>query len=111
MRLSINVPFLVRGAIVALVAVVAGGLLFGPAGFRSEPQSAEAAFLNEVKKLLASDAEAGDEFGQDVAVSDGTAIVGTYTEDGAFPDTFANVGAAHRPVRERHRPGQLRRWP
>ena len=37
------VPFLVRGAIVALLVMIAGGLLSGPAGLGPEPQSAEAA--------------------------------------------------------------------
>ncbi len=35
----------------------------------------------EVKKLMASDAQAGDSFGIRVAVSDGTAVVGAYFED------------------------------
>ena len=55
--------------------MAAGGLLFGPAGFGPEPQSAEAALLSEVKKLLASDAQAQDSFGLSVAVSGDTAVV------------------------------------
>ncbi len=81
MRSFTTVPFLVRGAIVALLFVIAAGLLLGPVGLTPEPQSAEATFLNEVKKLLASDAEAADNFGQSVAVSGDTAIVGATYED------------------------------
>ena len=84
MRSSIyrpSVPFLVCGAIVALLVMIAGGLLPGPAGFGPEPQSAEAALLSEVKKLIASDAQAGDQFGyRSVAISGDTAIVGAYGE-------------------------------
>ena len=68
MRSPTNTSILVRGAIVALVVVVAAGLLFGPVGVRPEPQSAEAAFLSEVKKLLASDAAASDNCGYSVAL-------------------------------------------
>ena len=35
---------------VALLAVIAIGLLSGPAGLRPEPQSAEATLLSEVKE-------------------------------------------------------------
>ena len=45
-------------ALLALAAIIAGGLLLGPAGFGPGEQSAEAALINEVKKLLASDAQA-----------------------------------------------------
>ena len=45
----------------------------------------------EVKKLLASDAEADDKFGWSVAVSGDTAVVGAYTED----DGGSNAGAAY----------------
>ena len=61
-----------------LVLIAAGGLPSGPAGFGPEPQSAEAALLSEVKKLLASDAHVDDEFGISVAVSGDTAVVGTF---------------------------------
>ena len=81
MRSLTTVPYFFRGAIVALLAIVAIGLLFGPAGLRPEPQSAEAAFLSEVKKLLASDAQADDWFGWSVAVSGTSAVVGAYLED------------------------------
>ena len=54
------------------------------------PGSTEAASFNEVKKLTASDAEGGDNFGWSVAVSGATAVVGAYSKDaGAF-----NAGAA-----------------
>ncbi|MCH8066366.1 MAG: FG-GAP repeat protein, partial [Chloroflexi bacterium] len=61
-------------------SALAGALLFGPAGLRPAPQSAEAALLSEVKKLLASDAQAGDNFGFSVAVSGDTAVVGAVFE-------------------------------
>ena len=67
---------MIRSAIVALVLLIAAGLLFGPAGLSPEPDRAEAAFLSEVKKLLASDAEADDVFGISVAISGDTAVVG-----------------------------------
>ncbi len=57
------------------------GLLSGPSGFGPEPQSAEAAVLDEVKKLVASDAQADDAFGHSVAVSGDTAVVGAFGED------------------------------
>ena len=91
MRSLTTIPYLIRGAIVALVFIVAAGLLFGPAGFRPEPQSAEAAFLSEVKKLLASDLEAVDSFGVSVAVSGAAAVVGAYLEDAGG----SNAGAAY----------------
>ena len=65
MRSSIDrpiVPFLVRSGIVALLVVIAGGLLSGPAGIGPEPQNVEAT--------------AGDFFGWSVVVSGDTAIVG-----------------------------------
>ncbi|MCH8066348.1 MAG: FG-GAP repeat protein, partial [Chloroflexi bacterium] len=71
--------------------VLAGALLSGPAGFRPEPQSAEAVSLNEVRKLLASDAQAGDRFGVSVAVSGDTAVVGAHGEDAGG----SNAGAAY----------------
>ncbi|MCH7698162.1 MAG: FG-GAP repeat protein [Chloroflexi bacterium] len=45
------------------------------------PDTTEAASFNEVKKLLASDAEAQDRFGLSVAVSGDIAIAGAFTED------------------------------
>ena len=83
------VPFLVRGAI-AVLLVIAGGLFSGPAGFGPEPQSAEAALLSEVKKLLASGAQEFDTFGISVAVSGDTAVVGA-TQSNAE----SNRGAAY----------------
>ena len=83
------IPFLVRGAIVALLVMIAGGLLSGPAGFGPEPQSAEAALLSEVKKLLASDAGSGDRFGLSGAISGDTAVVGAYLEDAGGSDAGA----------------------
>ena len=95
MRLSMNVPFLVRGTIVALVVIVAGGVLLSPAGFRSGEQSAEAAFLGEVKKLIASDSQAKDEFGESVAISGDTAVVGAHREAGGAGDPLGFAGAAY----------------
>ncbi len=52
-----------------LLLVVASGaaLLLGPAGFGPGGQSARATLLSEVKKLVASDAQADDDFGISVA--------------------------------------------
>ena len=86
-----TIPFWIRGAIVALLFMIAVGFLFGPAGFRPAPQSAKAAFLDEVKKLLASNTEAVDEFGISVAVSGGTAVVGAFLED----ELGTDAGAAY----------------
>ena len=47
----------------------------------------------EIKKLTASDAETGDQFGLSVAVSGDTAVVGAFREN-FTPDRF-NVGAAY----------------
>ena len=82
MRLLTMSPSLIRGAFAVMVFMIVIGLLFGPTGLRHEPQSAEAALFNEFKKLLASDAEAGDRFGISAAVSADTAVVGAYVEDG-----------------------------
>ncbi len=72
----------ILAGVIAVVLVLLIGLLSGPADFGpGEPQSAEAALLDEVKKLLASDAEAWDEFGYSVAVSGDTAVVGARWED------------------------------
>ncbi|MCH7488604.1 MAG: FG-GAP repeat protein [Chloroflexi bacterium] len=77
--------------LLALFALAALGfaLLLGPAGFGPEPQSAEAALLSEVKKLLASDAQAQDSFGLSVAVSGDTAVVGAWGEDAGGGDAGA----------------------
>ena len=77
--------------IVALLVLMVAGLLLSGLGLRPEPQSAEAALLSEVKKLLASDAQAEDFFSVGVAVSGDTAIVGASGEDAA--GSFA--GAAY----------------
>jgi len=67
-------------AMLAFTAL-ASALLFGPGGFGPGEPTAEAAFLSEVKKLLASDADVGDNFGWSVAVSGDTAVVGAYLEN------------------------------
>ena len=94
MRSPTTVPFLLRGALVALLVFVTfGAVLSGPAVFGPGEQSAEAALLSEVKKLTASDAQALDWFGYSVAVSGGTAVVGAPFEDaGGVPSN--NVGHA-----------------
>lgn len=83
-----------------LVLTAAGALLSGPAGFGPEPQSAEAALLSQVKKLLASDAQIFDEFGRSVAVSGDTAVGGhTRRMPGAAtpaPPTFSSATKAAR---------------
>ena len=67
-----------------LILILVGLVLSGVAGFRHEPQTAEAAFLSEVRKLLASDAQPDDHFGRSVAVSGDTAVVGAVLEDPIF---------------------------
>ncbi len=70
-------------ALLAFTAL-ASALLSGPAGFGpGGPQSAEAASLNEIKKLLASDPQSQDYFGWSVAMSGDTAVVGAFWEDAA----------------------------
>ena len=72
------------------VLIAAGALLSGPAGFGpGEPQSAEAATFNEIKKLLASDAQDFDRAGFSVAVSGHTAVVGAQFEDAGGSTTPA----------------------
>ena len=71
-----------------LVLVIAGMVLSG-SGLTHEPQSAEAALLTEVKKLLASDAQDSDWFGFSVAVSGDTAVVGAVFEDDGGSDAGA----------------------
>ncbi len=104
MRSRATVPYLVRGAIIALLLMIAAGLPAGPAGIGPEPRSAQAASLNEVRKLLASDAQPEDAFGTSVAVSGDTAIVGADGEDagGSVRDDF---GAAYVLQRDRGGPG------
>ena len=76
MRSPVTVSFLVRGAIIALLIITAGAVLSGPAAFGPRGgERREAALLNEVKKLFASDIQAGDAFGGSVAVSGDTAFV------------------------------------
>ena len=84
MRSPTTVPFLIR-AIVAFVFIIAAALLFGVTLVGPAPQSAEATFLTQIKKLLASDAQALDSFGENVAVSGDTAVVGAFGEDTGAP--------------------------
>ncbi len=53
------------------------------------PDSTEAASINEVKKLLASDAQAFDSLGWSVALSGDTVIVGAYLDSDGGPDAGA----------------------
>ena len=71
------------------VLIAAAALLSGPAGFRPKPHSAEAATFNEIKKLLASDAQDFDRAGFSVAVSGHTAVVGAQFEDAGGSTTPA----------------------
>ena len=77
---SFSLPLKVCALLVLPVLVATGALLSGPAGFRHEPQSAEATNLSEIKKLTASAAGAGDQFGFSMAVSGNTAVVGAVFE-------------------------------
>ena len=65
------------GAMVALVVIMGVGVVAGPTGFGPHGPSAEAALPSVMKRLTASDAEGGDNFGQTVAISGDTAIVGS----------------------------------
>ena len=79
MKLQIfNLTFAGRFGIAALLLAIAVSGLFGS---DSSPRSAEAAFLPEVMKLIASDAEAADGFGISVAVSGDTTVVGAFQEE------------------------------
>ena len=82
-------PFQARGAVVALLFIVAAGLLLGPGGLGRGTQSAQATSLNEIKKVLASDVQNDDRFGFSVAVSGTRAIVGAYREDSGGPQAGA----------------------
>lgn len=76
-----------KWALAVLVgALLAGFSLAAPAELGPGPQSAEAAFLKQVQKVLAADAQAGDLFGGSVAVSGDTAVVGAILEDGGAGD-------------------------
>ena len=88
MRSPTTSQSLVRGAIAALLVIVAVGLLTGPAGLRPE-RTAQAALLSEVRKLAASDSEAQDWFGISVSVSGEIAIVGARREDAGGTDAGA----------------------
>ena len=71
---SFSLTLKVCALLVLPVLIAAGALLFGP----GDPQSAEAALLSEVKKLLASAAAALASLGQRVAVSRYTGVVGAW---------------------------------
>ncbi len=85
---SLNAMAKIAGLIVLVVTgtLMASQALIGP----SSP-TAEATNLNELKKLLASDAQPDDEFGYSVAVSGDTAVVGAHREDALA----TNAGAAY----------------
>ena len=65
--------------LVALIATLAIAL----------PDSTEAASLNEIKKLTASDAAANDQFGAAVAINGDSAVVGALLEDAGGEDAGA----------------------
>ncbi|MCI0856518.1 MAG: hypothetical protein J4N98_07495 [Chloroflexi bacterium] len=69
-----------------LAGVAAAGLLFGPAGLRNEPQSAQAALLNEAKQITG----VSRLFGWSVAVSGDTAVAGARYDQALL----LNAGAA-----------------
>lgn len=88
----------IRTGLLLTFLVVA--MLGGPvAHIAPGPGTAEAAFLTATRKLLASDAQADDHFGQRVAISNDTAVVGAWLED----SLGSNAGAAY--VFERHADG------
>ncbi|MCH8850197.1 MAG: FG-GAP repeat protein [Chloroflexi bacterium] len=74
---------------VALLAVLATGLAF------ALPDTTEAANLNEIKKLTGSNSGTGDQFGESVAISDDTAIVGAFFEDHPGIPSLGDAGAAY----------------
>ena len=75
----------------AVTLALLGVLLAGALDFDGE-HSAQAAPMDEVKKLLASDAETNDQFGSSVAVGGDTIVVGADEEDAGV----AAVSAARR---------------
>ena len=78
MRFSRILAGAIGGGLLLLISLLSGPAGYGP----GEPQSAEAADLNEVKKLLASDAETADFFSRRaVAISGDTIVVGANGED------------------------------
>ena len=73
--------------LVLLIGSLSGLAVFGP----GEPRSGEAAFLDEVNKLLAADAQAKDVFGWSVAVSGDTTVQSGPDGDGdGVPDASDN---------------------
>ena len=56
-------------------------ILIGLALALAVPGNTQASDFHEIKKLVASDAEADDWFGTSVAVSGDTAVVGAWLED------------------------------
>ena len=77
-------------AVVGAYREDAGGSVAGAAYVFQRDQGG-AGNWGEVKKLTASDAQAGDNFGYTVAISGDTAVVGAYKEDAAA----AGAGAAY----------------
>ena len=71
-----TLPLAIKLGMLAVIAAAA--LLLGITHIGPAPQGAEASFVTEVKKLLASDAEFSDQFGIRVAFSGDTAVVGAY---------------------------------
>ncbi len=75
--------------LLALIVLGLVALVASACGSDGDSESTEATSLNEVKKLLASDAEAGDNFGWSVALSGDTAVVGAFREDAGGIDAGA----------------------
>lgn len=61
----------------------------------------------EIAKLYASDAQAGDRFGTSIAVSADTLVVGAYLEDGGTGDPITDAGAVYVFKRD---PDQSGKW-
>ncbi len=83
-------------------AIVGAGSKDGGAGDPLRPSGGAYVFTrdgagswSEQAILLASDSQASDQFGTSVSISDGTAIVGAYGEDGGAGDPLNNTGAAY----------------
>lgn len=66
------------------VPVITSILILGGLGLS---HNAYAPSFDEVTKLTASDAAAGDRFGHSISISGDTAIVGSVFDDGAFSDS------------------------
>ena len=82
---------ILRTSAFVMAVVLAGALLAGLGALARGGQHARADVLDEVRKLLASDLEADDRFGDSVAVDGDTAVLGAHYEDAGG----GNAGAAY----------------